>query len=900
MSKMLLSQRNVFKIKSDFIVNNGFNINISIDEARKTEQLVQLGSSQLIRFIDEINGDYDEDKVKEHKQKIETAKKMKNGTVNMKQLLEQKDKMLMVNDLVMVVMNKKNYRKLKKGFVLNGEKFVRIQSTSGGVKNGVIFYCNEKIHEELDKRIDNGRDMSQKFVPAKLSAYRGLVCSASNPVSDPIGKVLVVHDVENVIKSDVILLKDGIDSVEPIREFVDDYEITVNTTDGLGLTTYEQMEKWSSDLDLDYVSGGVIVRNSFTKGVLYPFPIIEFAEEVAKSYIVKDVWGNEMDIRDVSVILTTSQLKLWDSYSSWEHYESCCKENNYQWSVTKQVQKELDDVRSSNYQFLQGLQLDNEQVKELVEPTVKHIEDLTKLSPLKTSLFMNGGKDINDINTVFNEITKALIINPDVINDKYIRDEVIEARKGFVEDAKLGRLLFNSNYQIASGDVYMLMESVFGLEPKGLLKSGQFYSSYWVNKGVDKVAIFRAPMISINNVNVVKIISNDEVLKWYRYMNNVFVCNAYDDTMSRLSGMDFDGDSVWSTNNKTIIEGITPSRPLVCEQKSALKRIPNEAMYIEADMQSFGDEIGAITNRASAIYELLALYKPDSDEYKELEYRLQCCQKLQQDEIDKSKGIATSPAPSHWFKLDVCESDFDKEICVGKRKPYYFIYNYEHIGKKNKVFKERSEIMSYIRTGMSKEELENLSEKDDVQLRLLERFENESPVYNNDTTMNRITHELEDAFKPLMNKRIPYGEFDYTVYMNKDVEIDTQIKNKINQLYKEYLNEQKMYYGNKNAFVFSSDEYGERSSYSNKFFSYFKKEAMSICSNEEELCNILIELCYQKKTTSKQFAWTICGKQIIKNLLKNCDNKYHSIVRDDNGDLEYSGKKYKIEIKEVL
>ena len=73
----------------------------------------------------------------------------------------------------------------------------------------------------------------------------------------------------------------------------------------------------------------------------------------------------------------------------------------------------------------------------------------------------------------------------------------------------------------------------------------------------------------------------------------------------------------------------------MCEQKSALKRIPNEAMYIESDMDSFGDEIGKVKNRASAIYELLALYKPDSDEYKELEYRLQCCQKLQQDSINQ-------------------------------------------------------------------------------------------------------------------------------------------------------------------------------------------------------------------------------------------------------------------------
>ena len=636
MAKQLNSQRYVFKIKSEYIINNQMEIELDVKKARETEQLVQLGSSQLIRFVDEINGDFTEDEVIELKEKIKKLKKKEyspENKSNLYKLMIEKENLLLVDDIVMVVMNKKNYRKLKKGFMLNGKKFVRLQSTSGGVKKGVIFYCSEKLYKELDKRIDNCRDMTKAFVPAKLSAYRGLVCSASSPVSDPTGKVLVVHDVENTIYTDVILLKDGIDSVEPVREFVDDYEMVVNTTDGLGLVTYNQAKQWSEDLGLDYVSGGFVARNSFIKGMLYPFPIKEFAEEVAGSYLVKDVWGNEIDIREVSIILTTSQLKLWDSYDSWDHFESCCKENGYTWSITKQIPKELDDERCSNYQFLQGLELSDEDISELIKPTVQHIEDIVRLNPLKTALFTNGGKDIKGVNDVFNDVTKALIIDPNVINDKYIRGKIIEDKKGFVEDAKLGRLVFNANYQTASGDVYMLMESVFGMKPKGLLNAGEFYSSYWIDKNVSEVAIFRAPQISISNSNVVKIVNDEEKSKWYRYMINVFICNAYDDTMARLSGMDFDADSIYSTDNKTIIKGIPKTRPLVCEQKSAIKRIPTENMYIEADMQSFGDEIGTITNKASAMYELMATFEKDSREYKELEYRLQCCQKLQQDSI---------------------------------------------------------------------------------------------------------------------------------------------------------------------------------------------------------------------------------------------------------------------------
>jgi len=43
----------------------------------------------------------------------------------------------------------------------------------------------------------------------------------------------------------------------------------------------------------------VNTRFSFEKGVVFTFDFIDFAEKVAGSYIVHDVWGNEVDVRNV-------------------------------------------------------------------------------------------------------------------------------------------------------------------------------------------------------------------------------------------------------------------------------------------------------------------------------------------------------------------------------------------------------------------------------------------------------------------------------------------------------------------------------------------------------------------------------------------------------------------------
>jgi 2C-methyl-D-erythritol 2,4-cyclodiphosphate synthase len=72
----------------------------------------------------------------------------------------------------------------------------------------------------------------------------------------------------------------------------------------------------------------------------------------------------------------------------------------------------------------------------------------------------------------------------------------------------------------------------------------------------------------------------------------------------------------------------------------------------------------------------------------------------------------------------------------------------------------------------------------------------------------------------------------------------------------------------------------------------FKRTCESICSNEYELCNILIDLCY-KKNNLKQFAWSICGETILKNLLSNSNNTIVFPKQvERSGEFTYCGKQF--------
>ena len=57
MSKHLTSQRYIFKINTARLKRAKWDIkSLTVDEARKNQELIALADSQMLRFIDEING----------------------------------------------------------------------------------------------------------------------------------------------------------------------------------------------------------------------------------------------------------------------------------------------------------------------------------------------------------------------------------------------------------------------------------------------------------------------------------------------------------------------------------------------------------------------------------------------------------------------------------------------------------------------------------------------------------------------------------------------------------------------------------------------------------------------------------------------------------------------------
>lgn len=541
-SKQLTCQKFIFKIHSERLRREKWNLTLPLSEARKNDEVIALADSQVLRWIDELNGLEDSDsKARLIKREIKWLKKQPYSMENKKKvrkLYEELDNVQFKPDYMCLIIDKdKDYRQACKGFKINGVEYERLVGTNGGVKMSTIVFASKRLTPELKRRIDNGRNLDKPIVPAKLEAYRALACSASIPVSFPNG-VAVVDDCETTFFSDFTYLSDENDG-DPLMEFRPNQEVKLDASDGFGLMMPSLADRWSKELGLDYQMAGCNTRVSWEKGMVYTFDFVSFGERVANSYIIKDAWGNDIDVRNVELILTTSMLKLWDSYKSIDDYLENTIQNNYTFGIPKVCPKKLDNVRSLNYQFIQSYNLTDEEVDELIQPTIDEIEDTLGGDWVKTVLFLKGsGMTDDNIKYQEDDIAKAIMIDRRMMDDPYVKSVVHNAIKKRIDDAKIGVLNVHGNFSIASGDPYALCQSMFGLEVTGLLKSNQVYNKYWIDCGSEKLACYRAPMTSHANIRTAYPTTNDEIEYWYQYMDTCTIFNAWDTSCAALNGMD--------------------------------------------------------------------------------------------------------------------------------------------------------------------------------------------------------------------------------------------------------------------------------------------------------------------------------------------------------------------------
>jgi hypothetical protein len=935
MAKSQKNQTFVLKVNTGYLSKNNWHLTFKLSEIRKQPQLVvSLGSSQVLRWMPELTGVPDADiKASQIKQDIKYLKKQGNSLDNKKKISQKYDELYELQFqpyyMMLVMDSPKDYKYVyKHGFMITIDyghrietfKYRRFLGTAGSIKKSTIMFVDERIHDKLMGKINNGRyegpkpgeevktyngiELNYKFIPAKINAYFALQCSASIPVPWP--RVIVVNDVFTKFKNVVRIVKntggenpDWPSVSDPMKK-----EIEINTCDGMGLISPEMSAKWAEALNEGTEPlSGFNTRCAFLKGMVFTVDFKQFAEEVAGTYIIKDAWGDERDVRDADVILSVSMLKLWNSYAGYEDYYNNCMKNGYEFCIAKSTPHELRNVHTTNYQYLQDFKFTDEQIDELIEPTVSKIKDCLGLDWRKLILYMCGS-GLDEKSVVHMEpMCKAIMANPELINDPYVRSKVSRMIQKRINSAKIGVLDISGDYGIAGNDPYSFLQNMFGLEVTGLLKSGECYHRYWIDKGSDEICVFRAPMTSIENICKLRVVTNSEMEKWYKYIKTCILLNSWDDTAMRCNGEDYDSDSNFCTDNQVLLDAFEYKTTLMCEQESSVKKIPTEDDYVSSDINGFGDSIGSVTNKATNMISLREQFDPDSEEYRRLTYRISTMMNYQQNAIDRIKGVVARPVPKEWLnnRLFKIEDDDDEETIRDKQinaniaaeiKPWFFIYRYSQLKSELDKYIKSVRSNCKIRFGKSLDDLyasDNRSFDEDEFLYYYEKY---LPVSRAPGTMNRICWKIEEAFQSM--DVLPDIEFDRSI-LKSDAYYTQEEYDAIVQLYDEYNKSMQLFLKRKKQNELGDDEVGFDVVHLKDIF---LDECVRVCPDTEVLSNILVDLCYTSNK-NKTFAWDVVGEQIFKNVLKNNGGIIQYPIKDEDGDIEFGGKRFILHTQEI-
>jgi hypothetical protein len=311
-----------------------------------------------------------------------------------------------------------------------------------------------------------------------------------------------------------------------------------------------------------------------------------------------------------------------------------------------------------------------------------------------------------------------------------------------------------------------------------------------------------------------------------------------------------------------------------------------------SDTLSFGSRIGLITNLSTTFYSLLPLFVGNK-EYNVLINRLKTCCVLQGSEIDKTKGINVYELPNWWDKWDKDSenSELNNKL-LARQRPYFFRYVYQSWNKRYKHHYSAYNNLCIVRFGYTLDVLlgkENLSE---AEQKVKDEFYKRSPLIDSPCTVNLICHYLEKEVKEV-KANVKNDNFDYSIYMNPDIEVDENKLHKMELLYDKFRAFQRNSHDrSSNNWEDDEDEFPTRDEY----IHVLEREAYYISNNISELANLLVEVCYgMHGENSKEFCWKLFGgRGLLDNLAMRCRGFMQVPVLDDKGTIEYLGKKYSL------
>lgn len=237
----------------------------------------------------------------------------------------------------------------------------------------------------------------------------------------------------------------------------------------------------------------------------------------------------------------------------------------------------------------------------------------------------------------------------------------------------------------------------------------------------------------------------------------------------------------------------------------------------------------------------------------------------------------------------------EKEIeynIAAEIKPWFFIYRYSQLKTELDKYIKAVKSNCKIRFGQTLEQLYDKTDKTDEEKVFIYNYEKYMPISRSPGTINRICWKIENEFETV--NVMPNVDFDRSM-LKSSIEYSHEEYDAIKELYDEYNSSVQAFLKGVKK---NDSNKTDRELFVNQVKNDFNCACHVVCPNESALANIVIDICYTTNK-NKSFAWDVAGEEIFKNVLANNNNMMQIPIKNENGDIDFCGKKFSITIKKV-
>ena len=377
-----------------------------------------------------------------------------------------------------------------------------------------------------------------------------------------------------------------------------DLELKLSAFDGCGLIDFSMLEEIRQGLNekgkkINYPLAWVGIRSIglASKGMLAGFDWKSFLrnEKGIDSLIIKDFWGNPVDIFDYDCILNGSMCKWAKNFSSIEEYKELIekfdtieKVKNYKelfqgFNIINYSKLDVKEYTKLNYQILSNLCLTPKELDELAKETVDTFKDIViKKDTDKLRILLGDSysdtDDIEEISTT-QKIHRLIQINDRFRNTKQADSLVSDIVNKSVNQLAGGKIYTKANYKRLFHDPIAYIESLYlvsidksryklkengdidyilGERPEFALQDREIY----VNNETGVRVAARSPLNSGTEILKVKISDDDLYKKYLNHLTKDIVILPFDNCAKCMSGADFDLDEACIINNEIIYNAV--------------------------------------------------------------------------------------------------------------------------------------------------------------------------------------------------------------------------------------------------------------------------------------------------------------------------------------------------------